>query len=93
VAKAKPDGIGSAIRGLVPPRHGGNAPWYMGVPDDVVQEVGQLHDDLCEGRLAGSETWLARAISSELRSRGICTVGYQGVLAWMKNRRAARAKG
>lgn len=92
MARAKPDDICAAIRSHKPPRHGGNAPWYMAIPAEVLEKLEALHDEHLAGTLAGSATWLARRMSHELRTRSLSTVGYQGVLAWMKERQRAKPR-
>lgn len=85
-APAKSEDICAAIRSQTPPRHGGNDPWYLAVPREVLEKLEALHDEQLAGTLSGSATWLARRMSHELRTRRISNVGYQGVLAWMKER-------
>ena len=90
MAKAKHDDICAAIRSQTPPRHGGNAPWWQAIPSQVLKKLEALHDEQLAGTLSGSATWLARRMSHELRTRRISNVGYQGVLAWMKERQRVR---
>lgn len=90
MAKAKHDDICAAIRSQTPPRHGGNAPWWQAIPGQVLKKLEALHDEQLAGTLSGSATWLARRMSHELRTRRISNVGYQGVLAWMKERQRVR---
>lgn len=75
------DAIRSAVSPVVRVR-----PWWQRIPPEVLEELAELKADHHAGRLAGSRTALAKAISDYLTKHEISTIGVQGVTEWLRNK-------
>jgi hypothetical protein len=64
------------------PRRKGFRPWYETLPADISEECVAIKAAWKEGRM-GTKTGLARALSKNLRARGI-EIGQLGVIRWLE---------
>lgn len=63
----------------------GSQPWYRRVAPEHQAELQQARADWKAGKINLPLRVFARSLSRVLRSRGISTVGEQGVETWLRN--------
>lgn len=63
-------------------RHG-SLPWWRKLPLDVLGELEQIREEWESGRTGLQKRAVARAIMTEMQSRGLPVCGIQGIEAWL----------
>lgn len=76
--------LSDAIRDAIPPLPRRTLPWYERLPADERAELEEVKREHRAGKLQGTRVALAITISEQLRLRGLCEVGMQGVAAWLR---------
>lgn len=84
--KAEAMSLADAIRAAVPTTSRKSVRWWHSLPQDVVDDLNAVRDDLRHGRLPPNKSALARAIVEQLHARGLSDVRQQGVLAWLSEK-------
>ena len=78
--------LADAIRASIPTTGRPVVRWWHRLPEDVLEELNAVRDDLREGRLPNNKSAVARAIVEHLHARGLSEVRQQGVLAWLSEK-------
>lgn len=63
-------------------RHG-PAPWHERLAPEHQAELAVLKTAWLAGELGSRKKTVARSISQRLKNRGICIIGFHGVIAWL----------
>lgn len=63
-----------------------HAPWHLRLDADVLSELKQLRSEWQEGKIPAGCKTLAIAISKRLRDEKLSTIGFHGVVAWLKKK-------
>lgn len=79
------DSLTAAIRANLPPPLRGTQRWHLRIPAEILIELEEVKAEMLAGKLQTTKRALATVISEQLRSRGICVVGAQGVEVWLRN--------
>lgn len=82
----KPPTLLDEMKTLQPARSRGPLPWYLRVAPEHAAELEQLRQAFHRGEFGDATlNAVAENLSAVIRSRGISTVGPQGVIRWLKN--------
>lgn len=81
-----PKSLTDAIRAAVPAITRRNVCWWEKLDAATLAELESLRAEWQSGRLPGSKSALARAISEQLVARGLSDVGRQGVTTWLDDK-------
>jgi hypothetical protein len=89
MARRKPAAsLAAEILDHLPPRKHGFDPWEKRIPAQDLAELELVREQWHSGQIASPGFVLARRISEILKERGLATVGPQGVVRWLKEKRA-----
>lgn len=79
-------GLADAVRAAVRDVKPGFQPWHKLVAQEHLDELEEVRRQWQAGELGTKLLPVARAISEQLRERGIARIGAQGVQDWLQNR-------
>lgn len=68
----------------LPDRYHGIGYWIDNVPADARQELEEIKRQFRAGAIPTPRRTLARVIAKQLGDRGIYTIGFSGVEAWLQ---------
>ena len=72
------------VRRAVSDARHGPATWYERLAPEHRAELDAIKAEWKAGKLGSRRKTLARALAANMRSRGISSVGEQGVIAWLE---------
>jgi hypothetical protein len=67
----------------IPTKQPGKIRWDETLPPDVLKELEEIRTLWKSGQLSSPKRTLARAISNQMRERGLARVGPEGVEGWL----------
>lgn len=77
-------GLAEMVRANLRPVRHGFAPWHERLPADARAEVDEVKRAWLAGKLGAQMRPVALLVAKYLADNGICTIGEQGVIAWLK---------
>jgi len=86
-SKSQSASLVDAVRSSLAASKTGFRPWHERLTPEAAAEVDQLRRAWVAGELGTSMRPVAKLVSQYLAANNICTVGVQGVVAWLKEQK------